>query len=108
MNAKADIAIPLLLASEQLLGVARESQRDPIYHIIDGIDRELLLTYGIDINELASVDADAAFSIIFSYRNEELTISECLNQLEEFAAQHAGSEHECISGLKEVLPEDSR
>lgn len=108
MNAKADIAIPLLLASQKLLHVAREAQSDPIYHIIDRIDKELLLTYGIDINELAPVDADAAQGIIFSYRNEELTISECLNQLEEFATQHTGSDHECISDLKEVLPEDSR
>lgn len=116
MNDKADIAIPLLIASEHLLRVARDvesraardTESNQVYHIIDAIDRELLLTYGIDVNELAPTDADAAQGIIFNYRNEELTISECLKQLEGFAAQHTGSDHECISGLKEDLLEDSR
>ncbi|SDF04689.1 hypothetical protein SAMN04488542_10559 [Fontibacillus panacisegetis] len=95
MNDKADIAIPLLIASEHLLRVARDvesradrdSESNQVYHIIDAIDREVLMTYGINVDELVPVGVDAALGIIFNYRNEELTISECLNQLEKFAAQ---------------------
>ncbi|MNW38883.1 hypothetical protein D3C74_159610 [compost metagenome] len=100
MNDKADIAIPLLIASEHLLRVARDVESRPargtesnqVYHIIDSIDQEVLLTYGINVDELAPVDVDAALGIIFNYRNEELTMSQCLNQLETFTAQHAGGE----------------
>lgn len=94
MNDKADIAIPLLIASEHLLRVARDvesradrdSESNQFYHIIDAIDREVLMTYGINVDELAPMGVDAALGIIFNYRNEVITISHCLNELEEFTA----------------------
>lgn len=90
MNDKADIVIPLLSASEQLLRVSRDTGSVPIYQIIDSIDRHVILTYGINIDDLLPADADGVYQIIFDYRNEEVTISECLNQLAEFATLHSG------------------
>lgn len=85
MNAKVDIVVPLLMASEQLLKVARALDSHPIYHIIDSIDQQVIRTYGIELDKLTSEEADAVNEIIYEYRNEEHSISECLTQLEEFS-----------------------
>lgn len=78
-----DIAVPLLQASQQILEVARVTENDSLYKVIDQLDQQIFAAYGIDITNVPDDKADSVHTIIFDYRNEELLLSECLNGLEQ-------------------------
>lgn len=82
-----DIAVPLLQASQQILEVARVTEKDLLYEVIDKLDQQIFDVYGIDISNVPDDKADSVHAIIFDYRNEELLLSECLSKLEKLSIQ---------------------
>lgn len=89
---KMDKALPLLLASQQLIGLARDLEADdeslPVYQLIDSIDAQLFLVYGIPFQRLKDYGVDRLLeSTVVAYRLDQITTSECLRRLDEFAAR---------------------
>lgn len=103
MNDKADIAIPLLIASEHLLRVARGMESNQVYLIIDAIDREVLLTYGNEdydyslmnnindvvhaigeVHSIAYMDPidTAIYRAAFDFIEGRMKMSQCLEDIE--------------------------
>jgi hypothetical protein len=72
-----------LQASQQILEVARVTENDSLYKVIDQLDQQIFAAYGIDISNVPDDKADSVHAIIFDYRNEKLLLSECLNRLEQ-------------------------
>lgn len=92
---KMDKALPLLLASQQLIGLARDLETDEesfaVYQLIDSIDAQLFIVYEVPFQGMGDYEFDRLLErTVVAYRLNEITISECLEQLNEFAGQHMG------------------
>lgn len=93
-----DIALPLLIASQHLVGLARDTDSTPIYEIIDLIDDQIFAAYDITKQLMYTSKFGEIYDrTVVAYRLGEITISECLNSLEELTAELSGQ-----------APEDSR